>query len=44
MARFKMTFNTEVTKGLARLTTMQPLVENDITFLPDPVQKYLRYM
>jgi Family of unknown function (DUF6544) len=44
MARFKTTFKTEVTKGIARLTTMQPLVEKDIAFLPDPVQKYLRYI
>jgi uncharacterized protein DUF6544 len=44
MARFKTTFKTEVTRGLARLTTMQPLVEHDIAFLPDPVQNYLRYV
>ena len=44
MARFKTTYQTEVRKGLARLTTMQPLVEQDIACLPDPVQKYLRYI
>ena len=44
MARFKTTFQTEVTKGLARSTTMQPLVENDIASLPEPVQNYLRYV
>ncbi len=44
MASFKTTFKTEVKKGLARLITMEPLVEKDIAFLPDPVQNYLRYI
>jgi hypothetical protein len=43
MARFKNTYKREATQGMARLTTMQPLVEKDLTSLPDPVQKYLRY-
>ena len=44
MAHFRTTFKTEVTKGLARLTTVQPVVENDIAFLPEPVQNYLCYI
>ncbi len=44
MVSFKTTYKTEATKGIARLTTMPLLVEEDITFLPDPVQKYLRYV
>lgn len=44
MASFKTTYKTEATKGIARLTTMPLLVEKDISFLPDPVQKYLRYI
>jgi Family of unknown function (DUF6544) len=43
MASFKHTYTREATKGIARLTTMPPLEETDITSLPDPVQKYLRY-
>ena len=43
MASFKNTYKREATQGMARLTTMQPLVEKDLTSLPDPVQKYLRY-
>ena len=43
MASFKNTYKREATQGIARLTTMPPLVEKDLTSLPDPVQKYLRY-
>ncbi len=44
MARFKTTFQTEAKKGLARSTTIEPLVENDTALLPEPVQNYLRYV
>jgi hypothetical protein len=43
MASFKNTYKRESTQGIARLTTMPPLVEKDLAALPDPVQKYLRY-
>lgn len=44
MTSFKTTYKTEATKGIARLTTMPLLAEKDISFLPEPVQKYLRYI
>jgi hypothetical protein len=43
MTSFKTTYKTEAEKGIARLTTMPPLVENDLVALPDVVQNYLRY-
>jgi hypothetical protein len=44
MASFKKIYKKEATQGIARLATMPPLVEQDIACLPDPVQKYLRYI
>jgi hypothetical protein len=43
MTGFKTIFKTEATKGIDRLRTMPPLVENDLAVLPAAVQNYLRY-
>jgi hypothetical protein len=43
MTSFKTTYKTEAEQGIARLTTVPPLVENDLAALPDAVQNYLRY-
>lgn len=36
-------FKAEVEKGLSRSTSQELLTEDDITHLPPPVQKYIRY-
>jgi hypothetical protein len=43
MTSFKTTYKAEAEKGIARLTPMPPLVENDLAALPEAVQHYLRY-
>ena len=43
MAGFKTIYKREATEGIARLQPVPDLTEKDISHLPDPVQKYLRY-
>lgn len=40
---FRDTYRTEARRGISRLSEMSLVCENDITHLPRPVQKYLRY-